>query len=62
MKKKQKINKLQLSRETLRELTATENRRAAGGVSDEVGSCQSNMRCVCITGGNESADEACGTA
>ena len=59
MKKKQKMNKLQLSRETLRELTATENRKAAGGVSEGPGSCQSNMRCVCTS--DYSDPEVCGT-
>jgi hypothetical protein len=57
MKKKQ-LKKLQLSRETLRELSATEARKAAGG-SEVGGSCQSNMRCLCITDSEYSGDPEC---
>jgi hypothetical protein len=44
MKKKQKVNKLRLSRETLRDLEDSESQKVVGG--DGEGSVQSGACCI----------------
>ncbi|HKV12874.1 MAG TPA: hypothetical protein VJ725_32320 [Thermoanaerobaculia bacterium] len=46
--KKHKVKKLQLSRETLRELESADAQKVGGGISLEAGSCMSGGCTSCV--------------